>query len=317
MTRGALRTRIRMMLRRRGAIGGAKQGRRERQYWPEVLARPRTPRRVAERGPGAQRLILIRVLGAAAAAAALLVPSAGAAPPGDVARGKHLYGEYCIACHGAAGSGVTHPPSARIGAAPGRAQTQQRRLAPSLRGVGALAADFYLRTGYMPLSRIGIQPRRSRVLFSEAQIRALVAYVASLGPGPPIPRPQPQRGSLSEGLRLFTDHCAGCHQVVAEGGYVTGAVAPPLEQATPTQIAQAVRIGPYVMPTFSRQAISDRRLDSIIAYVQYAKHPDDRGGWALGHIGPVPEGLVAWLIATAALVAVCVVIGERVRRGEG
>ena len=89
---------------------------------------------------------------------------------------------------------------------------------------------------------------------------------------------------------------------------------PPLSDATPTQIAEAVRIGPYVMPRFSARAIPARDLDSLIAYVEYAKHPDDRGGLALGHLGPVPEGMVAWLIAGSVLVAVCVVVGERRRR---
>jgi ubiquinol-cytochrome c reductase cytochrome c subunit len=237
----------------------------------------------------------------------------GPAAPDRVQQGKNLYGQYCVACHGANGNGVTRTRTKRIGGGPLRLQTQQIGVGPSLRGVGALSADFYLTTGYMPLQHVGLQPRRSRVLLSRGQIDALVAYVASLGKGPPIPKPHPERGNLSEGLRLFTDHCAGCHQVVAEGGYVTGAVPPPLEDATPTQIAEAVRIGPYVMPTFSKRAISDRELDSIIRYVQYAKHPDDRGGWAIGHIGPVPEGLVAWLIGLAALIAVCVVIGERLR----
>ena len=88
---------------------------------------------------------------------------------------------------------------------------------------------------------------------------------------------------------------------------------PALEDATSTQIAEAVRIGPYVMPTFSKKAISDAQLNSIIAYVQYAKHPDDRGGWSLGHIGPVPEGLVTWFLAAAVLVAVCMLIGKRLR----
>jgi ubiquinol-cytochrome c reductase cytochrome c subunit len=231
-----------------------------------------------------------------------------------VQRGKTLYGQYCVACHGANGSGVTQSQTKRIGAAPQRLQAQQVGIAPPLRGVGALAAHFYLTTGYMPLPHVGLQPRRSRVLLTKQQIDALVAYVASLGHGPPVPQPHPERGNLSEGMRAFTDHCAGCHQVVAEGGYVTGAVAPPLEDATATQIAEAVRIGPYVMPRFSTRAISDRQLDSIIRYVEYAKSPDDRGGWAIGHVGPVPEGLVTWLIGMAALVAVCVVIGERLKR---
>jgi ubiquinol-cytochrome c reductase cytochrome c subunit len=245
-----------------------------------------------------------------AAFALALVPAAAAAPPSLVREGYHLYGQYCIACHGPGGSGTT-TPGLSGGTAPGRSQSGTAALAPSLRGVGAQAADFYLRTGYMPLPHVGVQPRRGKVLFSEPQIRALVAYVASLGKGPAIPTPHPERGSLSIGMQLFTEHCAGCHQVVAEGGVVTGAVPPPLEDATPVQIAEAVRIGPYVMPTFTKKSISDAQLDSIIAYVQYAKHPDDRGGWALGHIGPVPEGLVTWLIAAVALVAVCIVIGKR------
>lgn len=204
------------------------------------------------------------------------------------ASGKHLYGQYCAHCH----------------------DTQS---APDLHGVGALAADFYLRTGYMPLPHLGVQPRRARVTLSDEQIRALVAYAASLGNGPAIPTPHPERGSLSAGQHLFTDHCSGCHQVVAEGGYVTGAVPPQLGDDTPTQIAEAVRIGPYVMPSFTRKAISDAQLDSIIRYVEYARHPDDRGGWSIGHVGPVPEGLVTWFIAAAALVAVCMSVGRRLR----
>jgi ubiquinol-cytochrome c reductase cytochrome c subunit len=165
----------------------------------------------------------------------------------------------------------------------------------------------------MPLPHVGQQPRRKRVLLSEPQIRALVAYVASLGHGPPVPKPRPERGNLSEGEHLFADHCAGCHQIVAEGGYVTGALPPPLEDATPTQVAEAIRIGPYVMPRFSKKSLSDAQVNSIVRYVEYAKHPDDRGGWALGHLGPIPEGIVTWLIAMTALVAVCIVIGKRLK----
>jgi ubiquinol-cytochrome c reductase cytochrome c subunit len=258
------------------------------------------------------RTALVALVLAPTAAAA--VPSAPPPSGGQARLGYHLYGQYCIACHGSGGSGVVSGQES--GAGPGRLQAEQRVVAPSLRGVGALAADFYLRTGYMPLSHLGIQPRRSRVLFADSQIRALTAYIASLGRGPAIPRPHPERGSVAAGLHAFTEHCAGCHQVVAEGGYLTGAVAPPLADATPTQIAEAVRIGPYVMPRFSKQAIGNDELDSIIAYVQYAKHPDDRGGLSLGHLGPVPEGLVTWFIAGAALVAFCMVLGRRLRRSE-
>jgi ubiquinol-cytochrome c reductase cytochrome c subunit len=252
----------------------------------------------------------LRRLAPIAALLALATAAPAAAAPGSlVERGRHLYGQYCVSCHGMNGVNTRRT----IGAGAGRTQEQQRAVAPSLVGVGALAADFYLRTGYMPLPHLGLQPRRSRVLFTEPQLRALIGYVASLGPGPKVPKPHPERGNLSEGMHLYTDHCAGCHQIVGEGGYVTGAVPPALEEATSTQIAEAVRIGPYVMPRFSKKAITDHQLDSIVAYVQYTKHPDDRGGWALGHLGPVPEGLVTWFIAAVVLVFTCMTIGKRLK----
>lgn len=224
---------------------------------------------------------------------------------GLVGLGAQVFAENCSACHGVNGDGKQAP-----GAVNGVGD--QAGFGPSLRGVGAQAADFYLRTGYMPLQSPYDQPRRSRVLFSPRQVRALIAYVASLGSGPPIPRPRPALGSVSAGMQLFTDHCAGCHQIAAEGGYVPDSVAPPLAPDSPRQIAEAVRIGPNLMPRFSRSLLSDRELNSVIAYVQYTDSPDDRGGWSLGRLGPVPEGLVAWFVAGVVLVGVTLTVGRRI-----
>jgi ubiquinol-cytochrome c reductase cytochrome c subunit len=239
---------------------------------------------------------------------ALALPGVAAA-----ANGKQLYGRYCAMCHGPDGAGQVRP--APIGPGPARDQGIYAAVAPSLTDAGAMGAHFYLTTGYMPLKRPGIQPRRSRQLLGPRQVEALIAYVASLGKGPTIPTPHPERGSLSEGQRLFAERCAGCHQIVARGGLVTGAVPPPLTDATPVQVAEAVRIGPYVMPAFPKTAISDAQLDSIVRYVEWAKHPDNRGGASLGDVGPVPEGLVTWFVAAAVLVALCMVLGRRLRRG--
>jgi quinol---cytochrome-c reductase cytochrome c subunit len=230
-------------------------------------------------------VLVVRWAVALAAALVLAVPAAAQ----DVEQGKALYGQYCAKCHSVRGR------------------------APSLQGVGARSADLYLSTGYMPLLSSGDQPWRSPVRFSDRELRALVAYVASFG-GPPIPRPHPERGDLAEGRTLFADNCAGCHQSVAVGGMLTDARIPTLAHATATQIAEAVRIGPYVMPRFSKQRLSDAQLDSVIRYVRYTQSPHDPGGWAIGHLGPIPEGMVAWLLAGSALVGVTLLIGRRRRR---
>ena len=265
-----------------------------------------------------RRLLLI---GTALAACALLLPGPlGAAgkkgtPQGKLARkGFHLYGEYCLRCHGPNAEGRESAPAGSSGFGPHGAQTRQLGIGPSLQGVGALAADFYLRTGYMPLERVGPQPRRHRPKLDEPEIRALVADVASFG-GPPIPQPQPQRGNLSEGQSLFTEHCAGCHQIMGQGGYVTNLVAEPLRVSgmDATTVAEAVRIGPYVMPKFTYKDLSSRQLDSIVRYVLWVQHPHSPGGWSIDFLGPVPEGLVTWFIGLPLLIGFCLVLGRRLR----
>ncbi len=258
-----------------------------------------------------------RTLVAACLAALLLAAPAAAQPRSGIARpkgedrmplrelGEQLYAGNCSSCHGIDGRGIRSPRPGS-GDVPG--------LGPSLRGVGELAADFYLRTGYMPLGNPYDQPtRREPLQFNDREIRALVNYVGSLGRGPAIPSPHPEQGDVAEGQRLFTEHCGGCHQVAAQGGFVTGARVPPLEDASTTEIAEAVRIGPYLMPRFPKRQISDSQLDSIIAYVQRTKHPPDRGGWGIGNVGPIPEGMVTWFLAAIVLVMTCVLIGERIR----
>lgn len=211
-----------------------------------------------------------------------------------VERGRRLFAEACSSCHGLDARGVA-----------GRG--------PTLHGAGALAADFYLSTGRMPLASPRDEPLRAQPAYQPAQVDGLVAFVGSLG-GPPVPSPRPERGDVEEGFRQFTSNCAGCHQVLARGGIVTGAIAPSLQEATPRQIAEAVRVGPYVMPHFPERQISDDELDSIIRYVLYTRDPADKGGWGIGHLGPIPEGMVAWLLGGVALLVVVRLIGERAPR---
>ena len=211
--------------------------------------------------------------------------------PALVPRGRALFLDSCASCHGLQARGI-----------PGRA--------PSLRGVGAQAADFYLETGRMPLASPRQQPTRTRPAFPPEQIRALIAYVASFG-GPTIPTVSPLSGSLSGGQQLFALDCAGCHTIQARGGVVTGAFVPALTPSTPRQIAEAIRIGPYAMPPFGPGQLSGAEIDAIARYVASTNRPQNPGGWDIGRIGPITEGMAAWLLAVVALLLIARLLGER------
>lgn len=261
-------------------------------------------------------LPLLRACLIGAVIALLLAPGARAQPPSGIVRpttephhptlelGAELFAANCASCHGIAGAGITSPR-------PGAANLAGE--GPSLRGVGALAPDFYLRLGLMPLSNPQGQPQKERVLLSDTEIRSIVKYVASLGHGPSIPHPNLRTASISNGLYLFTEHCAGCHQIEGRGGFVTGAKVPELQNLSATEVAEAVRIGPYLMPRFSRRQITDAQLAAIVKYVQSTNTPSNRGGWGIGNIGPIPEGLVVWWIGAPLLIAICLVLGKRFR----
>lgn len=230
---------------------------------------------------------------ARAAVPSTTAASSSAADPELVAEGRGLFLEGCASCHGDDALG-------------------REGVAPSLEGAGALSADFYIRTGRMPLDYPTQQPVRAEPRYPDAEIDALVAYVGSLG-GPDVPSVDAAAGDLDRGLDLFTTNCAGCHQVVARGGIVTGAFAPALTESTSTQVAEAIRAGPYLMPQFSERQLSDADVDSIASYVEETKDPVDAGGWGIGNLGPIPEGMVAWFVAIAALLVVARLIGERAR----
>lgn len=226
----------------------------------------------------------LAIAAAACAAALIVAPARAQAPPA-------LFTQACSACHGEHGEGV-----------PGKG--------PDLKGAGAAAADFYLNTGRMPLSHPRVQPQRTQPPYNAQARKQLIAYIASLG-GPPVPQVHPERGDVQQGFEAFTDHCAGCHAITARGGVAPPGTAPALQQASATQVAEAVRIGPYLMPKFSERQIDQHTLDSITAYVLSTHRLPDKGGWGIGNIGPIPEGLVAWLLAGTVLLIVVRIIGER------
>jgi quinol---cytochrome-c reductase cytochrome c subunit len=210
----------------------------------------------------------------------------GAPSPADVAAGQALFARNCSSCHGMNAEGTSN--------------------GPSLIGVGAAAVDFQVSTGRMPGKDLGPEMPRKPVTFTPAQIHQLSAYIASLGGGPAIPSAA-QVGTagtnVALGQQLFTTDCAQCHNFAGAGGALTyGKSAPALTQSTPTQIYEAMQTGPESMPVFSDTTITPDQKRDIIAYVTQTRAEPNPGGFSLGRVGPVTEGLVAFLAGIAALV---------------
>ena len=89
-------------------------------------------------------------------------------------------------------------------------------------------------------------------------------------------------------------------------------IAPSLEnEVKPIDVAEVVRIGPYVMPRFNEKLLDQRDVDSLARYVQHTQNPPNIGGWGIGNLGPIPEGLVLWGIGIVSLLIVARLIGER------
>ena len=252
----------------------------------------------SHRAPRTLLLLLVPLALSLAAAAALppararaTAPVAAAAEP-QPELGERLYLRDCAYCHGPEGRGTV------------RGQ--------SLKEVGPAEAHYAITTGRMPIEEPGDERRRREVTYKPEEVESLIEHMRSfLAPEPEIPEVDVKSAKLSEGAELYLAECAGCHQWSGAGGALMGREAPGLREATPTQIAAAVRTGPPSMPAYGEEVIDEEQLNSLVKYVLYLREPKDRGGDGLWHLGPFAEGLVSWVVGMGVVLLAVLWIGER------
>ncbi|OMH26009.1 cystathionine beta-lyase [Tersicoccus phoenicis] len=232
---------------------------------------------------------------ASAANAAQASQSREAYSAQDVNNGQKLFVANCASCHGTSAKGTS--------------------AGPSLVGVGAASVDFQVGTGRMPLAQQGPQAQKKPVQFDDAQIRQLAAYVASLGAGPAVPSAaelDTSKGDAAKGGELFRVNCAMCHNAAAAGGALTrGKFAPALAGVSEKHIYEAMVTGPQNMPVFNNSNISPEEKRNLITFLKTIEQQGSPGGADLGSLGPVSEGLFAWVAGLGVIIAFTIWLTSR------
>jgi ubiquinol-cytochrome c reductase cytochrome c subunit len=251
----------------------------------------------ARRSPWAAVAVIVAGLlltgsGYAAATASTATPSGYTTDQVDA--GHKLFLSNCASCHGKNAEGTAN--------------------APSLIGVGAASVLFQVETGRMPGQASGPQLQVKPVQFKQQDIDALAAWVSSLAPGPAAPSASylATKGDATRGGEIFRINCAMCHNAVGAGGALTGGkYAPPLTHTSAAHIYEAMVTGPQNMPVFSNSNLSLKDKTDVITYLQEVQTNPSIGGYDLGNLGPVVEGLFAWIFVLGGLVLITMWLGAK------
>jgi ubiquinol-cytochrome c reductase cytochrome c subunit len=230
-----------------------------------------------------------------------------------VAKGRELFLVGCSFCHGQNGEGIRTENGNQLG--------------PTLVGVGAAAVDFQVSTGRMPMAQPGAQAPRKSPTYTEEEVAALAAYVASLGPGPAIPdeanyslegmTDEERDEAIARGGQIFLTNCTACHNFAGSGGAMPeGGYAPKIRGVEPRFIYEAMLTGPQNMPNFSNTNLTPDEKRDVIAYLQSLDESPEYGGFGMGGIGPVSEGMFAWIVGIGGCVAFAIWIAAHTTRSK-
>lgn len=259
-----------------------------------------TRKKTGRRHPLASAALLIIGLVAAGGASVAVGTVANAGPSANsaaqqltVTDGQQLFRANCATCHGMNAQGTPN--------------------GASLIGVGAASVDFQVMTGRMPMAMQGPQALKREPMFTQEQSNAMAEYIASLAPGPAIPSEEMldtsvvSAAGIANGAELFRINCAMCHNVAGAGGALTeGKFAPGLSNIDPAHVYEAMITGPQNMPVFNDANIAPEEKREILAYLNYMDENPSVGGFDLGSLGPVSEGLFIWIFGLGGIVAITV-----------
>ncbi|MDT9593808.1 c-type cytochrome [Nocardioides zeae] len=233
-----------------------------------------------------------------------------------VAEGRELFLVGCSTCHGLNGQG--------------QLDVNGNQLGPSLQGVGGAAVDFQVGTGRMPMVQPGQQNPPKNVAYDDDEIAALAAFVQSLGPGPDVPREEDystdylddlsadeRDAAINRGQQIFLTNCTACHNFNARGGAMPrGGYAPTIRGVSNKHIYEAMLTGPGQMDVFSDGNIPPEGKREVLAFLETLQEQPQQGGFSLGGLGPVGEGLYVWLIGIGGLVGFSVWIAAHTTRSK-
>lgn len=219
--------------------------------------------------------------------------AAQAAAEGDVDLGGQLYAQHCAQCHASDGGG------AEVG--------QSGRRAPALTSadnpaVTAAYIDLVMRVGRMPPAADPFDNQPRDAIFSAAERRAIVAYtVEQFGLETDIP--EVEEGDAGRGQNVYAANCAACHGSTGAGGVAgAGTWTPNVNQYGPVALAEAIRVGPFQMPAFSDETISDQQVADVAVFLEEVRSEE---GTPLGltELNPVFASGFAALLALVMVVS--------------
>ena len=72
-----------------------------------------------------------------------------------------------------------------------------------------------------------------------------------------------------------------------------------------------MQTGPQSMPVFNDQTVLPTDKRDVIAYLTTVNKTPNPGGLSLGRIGPVSEGLVAWVVGLTILIGFATWLGTK------